>query len=107
MAIAGGLGTFFILYGQLNRYWGAFMHGALQSVVMLDVAAQVRATTEEQARGSGRIRESIEGVRDAVEQIHAAVQEQSNSCRSAAEFLEVMHTRTRSNEVWSRRSTRC
>jgi hypothetical protein len=35
MAIAGGLGTFFILYGQLNRYWGAFMHGALQSVVML------------------------------------------------------------------------
>jgi methyl-accepting chemotaxis protein len=73
------------------------------SVAMRDVAGQVRATTEEQARGSSRIRESIEGVRDAVEQINAALQEQSNSCRSAAEFLDVMHTRTRSNEGSSAR----
>ena len=68
------------------------------SVTMQDVAQQVRGTTEEQARGSGRIRESIEGVREAVEQINSALQEQSAACRSAVEFLEAMHTRTRSNE---------
>jgi methyl-accepting chemotaxis protein len=68
------------------------------SLAMRDVASQVRGTTEEQARGSSRIRESVEGVRDAVERINAALQEQSASCRSAAEFLEVMHTRTQSNE---------
>jgi methyl-accepting chemotaxis protein len=68
------------------------------SVTMQDVAQQVRGTTEEQARGSGRIRESVEGVREAVEQINSALQEQSAACRSAVEFLEAMHTRTRSNE---------
>ena len=34
---------------------------------MREVAGQVRGTTEEQARGSGRIRESIEQGRDAAE----------------------------------------
>ena len=52
-------------------------------------------TTEEQARGSGRIRESVEGVREAVEQINSALQEQSTACRSAVELLEGVYTRTR------------
>ena len=65
---------------------------------MREVATQVRGTTEEQARGSGRIRESIEGVREAVERINEALQEQSTACRSAAEFLEAVWQRTHSNE---------
>jgi methyl-accepting chemotaxis protein len=68
------------------------------SVAMRDVATQVRGTTEEQARGSGRIRESIEGVREAVERINAALQEQSAACRQAVEFLAAVHERTRANE---------
>ena len=43
------------------------------AVAMREVAQQVRGTTEEQARGSGRIRESVEGVREAVEQINSAL----------------------------------
>jgi methyl-accepting chemotaxis protein len=62
------------------------------------VAAQVRGTTEEQARGSGRIRESVEGVREAVERINQSLQEQSAACRSAVEFLEAVWRRTQSNE---------
>jgi len=68
------------------------------ALAMRDVAGQVRGTTEEQARGSGRIRESVENVREAVERINSALQEQSAACRSAVEFLEAMATRTRSNE---------
>ena len=70
---------------------------------MREVAQQVCATTEEQARGSGRIRDSIEEVREAVEQINGALQEQSASSRSAAEFLEAVHHRTRSNEESAQR----
>ena len=68
------------------------------SVAMKDVAQQMRSTTEEQARGSGRIRESVESVREAVEQINNALQEQTAACRSAVEFLEAMHGRTETNE---------
>ena len=77
--------------------------GARQQVAMREVAQQVRGTTEEQARGSGRIRESVEGVREAVERINRALQEQSAACRSAVEFLEAVYARTRSNEESSRR----
>jgi methyl-accepting chemotaxis protein len=73
------------------------------SLAMRDVAQQVRGTTQEQARGSGRIRESVEGVREAVERINEGLQEQSAACRSAVEFLEAMHARTRSNEESARR----
>ena len=73
------------------------------AVTMREVAAQVRGTTEEQARGSGRIRESVEGVREAVERINEALQEQSAACRSAVEFLEAMHQRTRTNQEAVRR----
>ncbi|MFI5217570.1 MAG: hypothetical protein ACHQ3O_13605, partial [Candidatus Limnocylindria bacterium] len=49
------------------------------------------------------IRESVEGVREAVETINRALQEQSAACRSAVELLEGVYTRTRSNEESSRR----
>jgi methyl-accepting chemotaxis protein len=68
------------------------------SVAMRDAATQVRSTTEEQARGSGRIGEGVETVREALEQINESLQEQSASCRSAVEFLEAMHGRTRTGE---------
>ena len=42
------------------------------AAAMRDVAHQMQRTAEEQARGSGRIRDGMEGVRDAVERIHAA-----------------------------------
>ena len=64
------------------------------SVTMREVASQVRGTTEEQARGSGRIRESIEGVRSAVEEIHVALQEQSQACSEAVAFLEQLRGRS-------------
>jgi methyl-accepting chemotaxis protein len=68
-----------------------------------DVAQQTHRTTEEQARGAGRIRDSIESVREAVDKIHAALQEQSEACRLAVSFLERVYERTRSNEESSRR----
>ncbi len=76
------------------------MRGA---VVMRDVAHQTHRTTEEQARGAGRIRDSIESVREAVDRIHAALQEQSEECHHAVSFLEQVYERTRSNEDSSRR----
>ena len=77
--------------------------GARSAVAMREVAQQVRGTTEEQARGSGRIRESVEGVREAVEQHQPALQEQSTACRSAVELLEAVYARTRTNEESARR----
>ena len=38
-----------------------------------------------------------------VSQINSALQEQSASCRSAVEFLEAVHARTRANESSSQR----
>jgi len=68
------------------------------SVTMQEVAQQVRRTTEEQSRGFGRIRESIEGVREAVEQINGSLRDQSSACAQVAEFLEQVADGTRSNE---------
>ena len=73
------------------------------TVVMRDVAQQTHRTTEEQSRGAGRIRDSIESVTEAVDKIHAALQEQSEECRHAVSFLEQVYERTRSNEESSRR----
>jgi len=78
------------------------MRGA---VVMREVAQQTHRTTDEQARGAGRIRDSVESVREAVDKIHAALQEQSEECRQAVSFLEQVYERTRSNEESSRRMT--
>jgi methyl-accepting chemotaxis protein len=62
------------------------VRGASQSV--RDVAADVSGATEEQARGTARIGESIETVRAAVEYIGRALEEQLGSIRQAGEFLE-------------------
>jgi methyl-accepting chemotaxis protein len=71
--------------------------------LMRDVAQQTHRTTEEQARGAGRIQGSIESVREAVERIHAALREQSEACRQAVSFLGQIYQRTRSNEDSTRR----
>jgi methyl-accepting chemotaxis protein len=68
------------------------------AVVMREVAHQTQRTTEEQARGSARIRDGMEAVRDVVDRIHSALREQSEACRSAVSFLEQIHARTRSHE---------
>src|SRR5262245_16579693 len=68
------------------------------AVLMREVAHQTQRTTEEQARGSARIRDGMEAVRDVVDRIHAALREQSEACRSAFSFLEQIHARTRSHE---------
>jgi methyl-accepting chemotaxis protein len=73
------------------------------TIVMRNVARQTDRTTEEQARGTRRIRDSIESVRDAVDKIHGALQGQSEECRHAVSFLEQVYERTRSNEDSSRR----
>jgi methyl-accepting chemotaxis protein len=78
------------------------MRGA---VVMREVAQQTHRTTDEQARGAGQIRDSVESVREAVDKIHAALQEQSEECRHAVSFLEQVYERTRSNQESSRRMT--
>jgi methyl-accepting chemotaxis protein len=70
---------------------------------MREVSQQVNSTTGEQARGSGRIRESVVEIGAAVEKINDALQEQSAVCRSAVEFLEGIFARTRSNEESARR----
>ena len=102
------------LMGQVNRSVGEIRAGGQEqergnetvmrgTVVMRDVAHQTHRTTDEQARGAGRIRESIERVRESVEKIHAALQEQSEECRHAVSFLEQIYERTHANEESSRR----
>jgi methyl-accepting chemotaxis protein len=66
--------------------------------VMRDVAQQTQRTTEEQSSGAGRIRDSMESVRDAVEHIHHALQEQGNACNAALSFLQEVFGRTQSND---------
>jgi methyl-accepting chemotaxis protein len=68
------------------------------AVVMREVAHQTLRTTEEQARGSARIRDGMEAVRDVVDRIHGALREQSEACRTASSFLEQIHARTRLHE---------
>jgi methyl-accepting chemotaxis protein len=67
------------------------------SLVMRDVAHQTQRTTEEQARGALRIRDSIESVREAVDRIHDSLQQQSASCDSAGGSLGRVFERTRTN----------
>jgi len=73
------------------------------SVAMREVALQLRNTTEEQARGGTRIRESIDGVRDAVESINRALQVQKESNEELALFLEQVAERATANEDSARR----
>ena len=68
------------------------------SLVMRDVAQQTQRTTEEQAHGAARIRDSIESVREAVDRIHGSLQQQGDSCRSAVDSLGDVFERTRTND---------
>ena len=70
---------------------------------MRDVAQQLSVTTGEQARGSLRIRESIEGVRTATASITTALDAQSESCRKVGGFLEELASKGESNEESARR----
>jgi len=73
------------------------------AVVMREVAHQTQRTTEEQARGSARIRDGMEAVRDVVDRIHAALREQSEACRNAVSFLQQIHERTLSHDESAQR----
>jgi methyl-accepting chemotaxis protein len=73
------------------------------AVLMREVAHQTQRTTEEQARGSARIRDGMEAVRDVVDRIHASLRGQSEACNDAAAFLEQIHERTRSHDESAQR----
>ena len=68
------------------------------ALAMREVAQQVHHTTEEQALGFGRIRENVEGVRFAVEQITGSIGEQSDACGKLSASLDQVFEGTRSNE---------
>ena len=72
------------------------------STVMRDVAQQVQGTTEEQARGAARIRDSVENVRDAVERIHASLRQQKEACDGAVSEHGRIQERTETNETAAR-----
>jgi methyl-accepting chemotaxis protein len=65
---------------------------------MREVAQQVHHTTAEQSLGFGRIRENVEGVRSAVDQITGSIDEQSDACGRLSESLDQVFVGTRSNE---------
>jgi methyl-accepting chemotaxis protein len=69
---------------------------------MRDISRKVRGSTGEQARGAKRIRDAMQGVRDAVDHIDSALQEQLLACGSALEFLEAVRHRTGANEESTR-----
>jgi len=65
---------------------------------MREEAQQVTQTTREQARGTATIVRSVERVKDAVAEIHQALQRQGGSSAEAVDFLEQVHARTRSHD---------
>jgi methyl-accepting chemotaxis protein len=73
------------------------------SMAMREVSKQLRGTTEEQARGGARIRESVDGVRAAAEAINRALQIQSESNAELVRFLESVAQGTAANAESSRR----
>ena len=68
------------------------------ALAMREVAQQVRRTTEEQATGFGRIRESVVGVRGAVERISGSLEDQSAVCEKFGAVLECVAEDCRTNE---------
>ena len=65
---------------------------------MRDVAQQVHGTSEEQARGAARIRDSVENVRDAVERIHVSLRQQAEACDAAVVDHGQIQERTETHE---------
>jgi len=68
------------------------------SLSMGEVSEQLRRTTSEQARGTTRIRESAEGVREAVESIHRALQAHATSFADLKDFLSEVSAQAEANE---------
>jgi methyl-accepting chemotaxis protein len=68
------------------------------ALAMREVARQVRRTTEEQARGFGRIRKNVVGVREAIERITGSLGEQTSACRQVTDSLGLVTQGTRTNE---------
>ena len=97
--VRGGVDVIREASAEQNRGNVVVFQGA---VTMREVALQVRGTTEEQARGSVRIRESVEGVRGAVERINSALQEQSQACSAAVDFLDEVRGRGATHEEATR-----
>lgn len=81
--------------GKQRRGNDAVYRGA---IAMREVVEGVRGTSP---RGSVRILESVEQVRESAEQIYVALQGQSMGCASAVECLGDLRTRTRSNQELS------
>jgi methyl-accepting chemotaxis protein len=65
---------------------------------MSEVSQQVGGATGEQSQGAYRMREAIENVRGAVEQINSSLRQQSNACDQIATLLEGVAGRTITNE---------
>jgi methyl-accepting chemotaxis protein len=72
------------------------------AVAMGEVAQQMNVTTREQAKGTAGIVRSVERVKDAVAEIHQALEQQARGSADAAAFLEEVHARTRSHEESAR-----
>ncbi len=71
----------------------------LKSVLgMREVAQQVRRTTEDQARGFGRIRENVDELRNAVGRITGTLGQQSEACGQMSELLVKVSEETRTHE---------
>jgi methyl-accepting chemotaxis protein len=65
---------------------------------MREVAQQLHLTTNEQASGLARLRESVSGVNDQMQTINQALQRQSASTNHVVEFLEEVSSRSVANE---------
>lgn len=67
------------------------------TATMRDISQQVYRTTEEQARGGNQIRAGVEVVRQAVERIYQALQDQTAACQQAAAFVGQVSEGARAN----------
>lgn len=73
------------------------------ALTMREVAQQVRRTTEDQAAGFRRIRENVQGVRGAVEEITGSLGDQTAVCDQVTAVLDGVANGSRSNEEAARR----
>jgi len=72
------------------------------ATAMRSAAAQLTATTREHATGTSMIARSVERVRDAVEEIHRALEAQGRAAGEAAAFLAQVQERAGSHEASAR-----
>jgi methyl-accepting chemotaxis protein len=72
------------------------------SDAMGGVANQVHHTTQEQTQNSTSIGQNMQSIRDAVERINTALQEQSTGCRTAVDLLRDVNQTTQANDETAR-----